>query len=87
MSEPIPRVLGGHARQGGGNGFGQLWRSARFRARQGCFDFAPHHFDGIKVRRVSRPKLDLRSPLLDQIKGLFRFVRGEIVHDDHISSP
>jgi hypothetical protein len=59
--------------------------SARLGAAQRGFDFAPHFFNGIEVRRVGRQEEDHGSEASDQRKSWFTFVRGEIVHDDDIT--
>ncbi len=86
MGKPIPRILGRDASQCGGNRLGQGWQSARLRAPQRVFDFAPHHFDGIEVWRVSRQEPDLGSLLLDEFQSAVAFMWREVVHDHHISS-
>ena len=49
------------------------------------FDFAPHLLDGIEVWGIGWKEEDLGSSLRDQRKGRLTFMRGEVIHDDHIS--
>lgn len=50
-------------------------------------DLAPHHLDGIEIRRVGGQEPDIGPNLADQGDGLLVFVGCQIVHDHQITDP
>ena len=74
----------GHRR---GDGCDQVVLGSGFGSAKQGFDFAPHLFDGIEIRGVSRKKADFGPSLPDQVERQFIFVRGKVVHDHHLPRP
>ena len=78
-------VLGADPLQGLGNGALEIFGGAGLGGPQEGFDLAPHHLDGIEIRRVGWQEADFRPGLGDERQSAVVFVSAEIVHDDDIA--
>ena len=71
--------------EGQADGLNQSGLGSGFEAPQEVFDFAPHLFNRIEVRRVGWQKKNLGSGLGDQVKGHLIFMWPKVVHHHHVS--
>ena len=63
----------------------QIGQRSGLGAAQPPFDFAPHLFDGIEIRGVSRQEEHMGAGLFDQGQSRLAFVRSQVVHDYDVS--
>lgn len=54
-------------------------------APKDLFDFAPHVFDRVVIRRIGRQIQEAGANCLDGLAHPLDFVSGQIIHDDHIA--
>lgn len=80
-------ILSGNRLKSLSDCFKECLRSSGLGTAQELFDLAPHFFDGIEVRRISRQKDGFGSHLTNKFKGVIVFMGGKIVHDHQISGP